>query len=594
MVGARGLAKSYRVGEVVIYALRGVDLDIRRGELIVLLSPSGSGKSTLLNLLGGLDTPTSGRVWFLGHGLSRATEPELTRFRREHIGFVLQSYNLIPSLTARENVVLVTDIAERPADPAEALALVGLAHRMDHASLGTGRSLVESRAAYYEASRFADVLATLERAPQPLAERIALIPGVAEVETRIVEDVRLDVPGYDAPAVGRLVSLHGGGTSRLNRLHLRRGRTIDARRRDEVVLSEGFADAHGLRPGSRLAAILNGRREVLRVVGVALSPEYVLPIQGGAPLSDDRGFGVLWMGRETLAAAFDMEGAFDDVVLKLAPGAPAARVIERLDRLLELYGGLGAYGRDEQTSASHGITSRWRESWDIDPDARLRLLLDSDLRRISPAGSRIRLPRQLAELLRVGLGDEVLVDVREGERPRRWMTVTRLVDDLLGLAAYVDLASLHRLMGEGGTVDAAALRIAGGRLPAVRARLQQLGGVATVAVTRAWLEVFRQTTARFVLFFTAILTLFAVVIAGGVDYNAARIALEERSWELATLRVLGFTRAEVSTLLLAELTVNVLVALPLGLVLGYAAALGVSLAFETEMFRIPVVIAPST
>lgn len=717
------------------------------------------------------------------------------------------------------------------------------------ASLGTGRSLVESRAAYYEASRFADVFATFERAPQPLAERIALIPGVAEVETRIVEDVRLDVPGYHAPAVGRLVSLPDDGTPRLNRLHLRRGRTIDARHRDEVVLSEGFADAHGLRPGSRLAAILNGRREVLRVVGVALSPEYVFPIQGGAPLPDDRGFGVLWMGREALAAAFDMEGAFDDVVLKLAPGAPAAPVIERLDRLLEPYGGLGAYGRDEQTSHRflddeiaqqrtmaatipavflgvaafllhvvlgrivgsqreqiatlkalgyadgriawhyfamagvvvavgalagtalgvwlgrlmtaqyteffrfpalefelppevpiaaalvslaaggtgafaavrrvlrlapaeamrppapptyrHALLERlgvvrglppelamlvraisarplrfvatslavacataivilglfWSDALDymlqvqfrlaeratatvafnrpvkaravrelatvpgvreaegyrsvpvtlrsaqrsyrtalqgIDPDARLRLLLDSDLQRISPAGSGILLTRQLAELLRVEPGDEVLVDVREGERPRRWMTVTRLVDDLVGLAAYVDLASLHRLMGEGDTVDAAALRIAEGRLPAVHARLQQLGGVATVAVTRAWLEVFRETTARFVLFFTAILTLFAVVIAGGVVYNAARIALQERSWELATLRVLGFTRAEVSTLLLAELTVNVLVALPLGLVLGYAAALGVSLAFETEMFRIPVVIAPST
>jgi putative ABC transport system ATP-binding protein len=129
---ARGLAKSYRVGEVTIHALRGVDLEIRRGELIVLLGPSGSGKSTLLNLLGGLDAPTSGNAHFLDHDLSRATESELTRFRREHIGFVFQSYNLIPSLTARENVALVTDIAEHPMDPSEALTLVGLAHRMDH------------------------------------------------------------------------------------------------------------------------------------------------------------------------------------------------------------------------------------------------------------------------------------------------------------------------------------------------------------------------------------------------------------------------------------------------------------------------------
>jgi putative ABC transport system ATP-binding protein len=129
---ASALAKSYRVGEVVVHALRGVDLDVRRGELIVLLGPSGSGKSTLLNVLGGLDTPTSGRAWFLDHDLSNASEAELTRFRREHIGFVFQSYNLIPSLTARENVALVTDIAEHPMDPAAALALVGLAHRVDH------------------------------------------------------------------------------------------------------------------------------------------------------------------------------------------------------------------------------------------------------------------------------------------------------------------------------------------------------------------------------------------------------------------------------------------------------------------------------
>jgi len=132
ILAARGLTKSYRMGEIEIHALRGVDLEVRRGEFIVLLGPSGSGKSTLLNILGGLDAPTSGHAQFLDHDLSRAGEAELTRFRREHIGFVFQFYNLIPSLTARENVALVTDIAERPMDPAEALALVGLAHRVDH------------------------------------------------------------------------------------------------------------------------------------------------------------------------------------------------------------------------------------------------------------------------------------------------------------------------------------------------------------------------------------------------------------------------------------------------------------------------------
>ena len=129
---ARGITKVYRVGEVEVHALRAVDLDLYRGEFVVLLGPSGSGKSTLLNILGGLDVPTSGSVRFLDHDLSTIDERELTRFRREHVGFVFQFYNLIPSLTARENVALVTDIAARPLDPADALRLVGLGDRLDH------------------------------------------------------------------------------------------------------------------------------------------------------------------------------------------------------------------------------------------------------------------------------------------------------------------------------------------------------------------------------------------------------------------------------------------------------------------------------
>ena len=129
---ARGLTKVYRMGEAEVHALRGVDLEIRAGEFIVLLGPSGSGKSTLLNILGGLDTPTSGEIRFGEKNLSRADEAALTRFRREHVGFVFQFYNLIPSLTARENVALVTDIAASPMPAAEALAWVGLGERLDH------------------------------------------------------------------------------------------------------------------------------------------------------------------------------------------------------------------------------------------------------------------------------------------------------------------------------------------------------------------------------------------------------------------------------------------------------------------------------
>ncbi|MBT9538664.1 ABC transporter ATP-binding protein [Thiobacillus sp.] len=129
---AHGLTKIYRMGEVEVHALRGIDLTLNRGELVVLLGPSGSGKSTLLNILGGLDAPSGGEVYYLDHKLTGASESELTRFRREHVGFVFQFYNLIPSLTARENVAAVTEISAAPMRPEDALALVGLGNRLDH------------------------------------------------------------------------------------------------------------------------------------------------------------------------------------------------------------------------------------------------------------------------------------------------------------------------------------------------------------------------------------------------------------------------------------------------------------------------------
>jgi putative ABC transport system ATP-binding protein len=129
---ARGLTKVYRTGEVEVHALRGLDLVLETGELVVLLGPSGSGKSTLLNILGGLDTASGGEAWFLDHELSKLDDAGLTRYRREHVGFVFQFYNLIPSLTAAENVALVTEIATNPMRPEDALRLVGLGERLHH------------------------------------------------------------------------------------------------------------------------------------------------------------------------------------------------------------------------------------------------------------------------------------------------------------------------------------------------------------------------------------------------------------------------------------------------------------------------------
>jgi putative ABC transport system ATP-binding protein len=129
---AQGITKSYRMGEVEVPALRGIDLELAAGEMVVLLGASGSGKSTLLNILGGLDVPTAGKIRYRDHDLTNANQRELTAYRRDHVGFVFQFYNLIPSLTAIENVALVTDLADRPLSPAEALALVGLTDRRDH------------------------------------------------------------------------------------------------------------------------------------------------------------------------------------------------------------------------------------------------------------------------------------------------------------------------------------------------------------------------------------------------------------------------------------------------------------------------------
>jgi putative ABC transport system ATP-binding protein len=129
---AEGLTKTYRMGDVQVHALRGIDLVLRQSEFVVMLGPSGSGKSTLLNILGGLDVPTDGHVWYHGEDLTRAGDAQLTQFRRQHVGFVFQFYNLIPSLTARENVAIVTDICPDPMPPEDALARVGLAERLDH------------------------------------------------------------------------------------------------------------------------------------------------------------------------------------------------------------------------------------------------------------------------------------------------------------------------------------------------------------------------------------------------------------------------------------------------------------------------------
>jgi putative ABC transport system permease protein len=710
-------------------------------------------------------------------------------------------------------------------------------------------SLRRSENRFYERQRFADVFAPLLRAPQSLAVRLEALPGVEIAETRVVADVTLDVPRLTAPASGRLVSIPDEGRPRLNDLHLRAGRWPDPSRPDEVLASEAFAAANRLAPGARLAALVNGRQRRLRLSGVALSPEYVYSIRPGELIPDDRHFGVLWMQRRALAAAFDLEGAFNDVTLRLVRGASLDEAIASVDRLLEPYGGRGAIPRSQQLSAwmlgselkqlasfgvilpgiffavaafvlnialaralslqraqvatlkalgysNRAIASHYRGwalavtgagavlgvaagAWlgaaiarmyneyfkfpDLDyrvspvvataavaialatavlgarravaravavppaeamrpePPARFRKLsvettalgrrltqgarivvrnlarqpgraatsvlgialggaivfvgltfLDSIERIIAtefhiaqrqdatlsltqpraapvlheiarlpgvvavepfrsvgarlvaghrhriaalqgiPAASRLQrlttrhgevprrppaglvLSRRLGELLAVRAGDDLTVEVLEGRRPRRTMRVAALLDDTMGLAAWMDLAQLNRLLGEGPTISGAHLELdAAGRQRFDRA-VKTTPVILGVAFLDRALQGFRATLAEHLWITLTTIVGFASIIASGVVYNAARVALSERSRELASLRVLGFTHAEISFVLLGELASLIVVALPLSGILGWSLAKFTMALFDSDVYRIPLVLDPAT
>ena len=215
--------------------------------------------------------------------------------------------------------------------------------------LGNGAyaSLSETRARYYDANRFADVFADVTRAPNALMSEIEAIDGVLAAEARILKLGVLDMPGDGRAGSVMLVSLPLTADTGLNRLYLRQGRVPDPQSSDEVVVSEDFAKAHRLRPGSRLALVMNGQRRTLTVTGIALSPEFIYALGSGQMMPDPLRFGIAWLPWTSLEAAFDLEGAFSNVVLKLAPGASEDRVILELDRLTARYGGIG--GTDAST-----------------------------------------------------------------------------------------------------------------------------------------------------------------------------------------------------------------------------------------------------
>ena len=702
---------------------------------------------------------------------------------------------------------------------------------------------------YYERQRFADVFAMLKRAPSSLEADLRAIPGVSVVDTRVVADVTLDVPGLLEPATGRLISVPSRGRPQLNDVFLRAGRWPEAGRPDEVLASEVFTEANHLSPGDPLIAIINGRRRRLTIVGVALSPEYVFSIRPGEMIPDNRRFALLWMERRALASAFDMEGGFNDVSLRIMPGVPVEEVIANLDRRLESYGGLGAVPRRLQQSAwtlenelvqlstfgfiipaiflavaafvlnvalaralalqrpqlaalkalgysngqlgwhyfkwaliiavlgalagvavgawlgaqmiqlynlyfrfptldyrlsvevalaamalaliSAGIgagsavrravavppaeamrpesPARYRPSIietprvqralgqgarmvlrnlerqplralasivgiafggailligfgfidaidvliarqfndgmrqdvtvtfveprsaaamhavaslpgviSVEPmravPARLRagarsrtlaltgLVPDPDLNRvIDQEGRPHRLPpdglvlsRMLGVVLGVAPGDLVQVEVLEGRRPVRQVRVAAVIDDIMGLQAYLDISALGRLMREGGTVSGAYLQVDPRALESLYAKLKLTPAVAGVAIREAALRNFRDVMAQNMNLTIGINVVFAAIIAMGVVYNAARISLSERERELASPRVLGFTRGEISSILLGELAVLTLLALPCGTLIGYGLGLIIMSLFQNEVYRIPFIVTPAT
>jgi putative ABC transport system permease protein len=700
-------------------------------------------------------------------------------------------------------------------------------------------SLSTTRDEYYSGNRFAEVFARLKRAPQSVEAELAAIPGVAHVQTGIAVQVTLDVPGLAEPAVGLINSLPERGEPRLNRLHVRAGRLPEGRAsRGELAVGEAFAEAHGLRPGNTISALLNGAKETFRLSGIVLSPEFVFEAPPGAALPDNRTYGVFWMPYRELATAFQLYGAFNSVALTLAPGASEGAVIAAVNRILQPYGGRGAYGRidhpshrrlDDEIRILEGLAiafplvflsvaafmtnsvmsrqialqreqiamlkacgfsnrqigahyfkfslgivaagvvlgsaggvvlggllvdmyhlffrfpslefrvdygvlgiaaltgavrravrlppaeamrpeppARYRPSlferfglarwsgpslrmafrniqrrpvrsaltclalalatgilivpnsfrdgiayvidfqWDViqrqtvtlslvEPgpergrhDFRQlpgvvwvepfrfvqvelksgaitrRLLLqglpaEGTLSRVIDAQPRqLRLPERgiimsakLAEVMRLQPGDTVVARVLEGRDREVTIPVIGLAEDFAGTAAYMERHALNRLMLEGDRISGAHVVVDKARWGEFVAAVKETPRIGGCIIKDALRDGFRKTTAESIGLLQKIYSFFATIVAFGIIYNSARISLSERARELATLRVLGFTRGEVGAVLVGELVILTLVALPLGLIIGSVFAAGIITTVNTETVRLPLVLTPA-
>lgn len=714
-------------------------------------------------------------------------------------------------------------------------------------AVGAHDSLYETREAYYERNRFADVFAGVTRAPEAIADEIARIDGVGAVETRISNIALLDLPDMREPASAILVSLPDIGEQRLDLITLRSGRLPLPADEREVVVSEPFANAHGFSIGSTFSAILNGRKRELRIVGMALSPEFIYTLGPWDLMPDDRRFGVVWMSRETLASAYDLSGAFSNVHLRLLRGASEAAVIQELDRLLAPYGGAGAHGREDQLSHAFldseltqleamsrilppiflvvaaflvnmtlarlitlereqigllkalgysdlavgvhylkfvsvialigagigalagtwlgtsltrlygdffhfpflifrmdpgiylvaiGVTlaaaivgavkavadvvrlapavamtppapARYRRTlldrihdalrmpqsgvmplrhlvrfpvrtgggllgvslatailvgslWSfgsiehmIDvtfhqaerqdatinfagerhpsavqavarlpgvlnaepyraigvkmrrghverrvaitgkpPGADLSRVLDANYRPVTLPESGIAISDALAQILNVRAGELVEIELLEGTRRTLEVPVAMVIQGYLGLMTYADLDYVNALAREGQRVTGVHVAFDPDQSDALFASLKDIPAARFIALQGVSLEKFRETLAENILMMVSIYVVLAAIIAFGVVYNFARISLSEQGRELASLRVLGFTRGEISWILLSELALITILAQPLGWLIGYGFAVAMVSAFDSELFRVPLVVGP--
>lgn len=719
-------------------------------------------------------------------------------------------------------------------------------------SLSAVDSLALARDRFYADGRFADVFAGVKRAPNALVDSLRQVEGVADVQTTLEQMVRVEIPGLSDPIIGQLIGMDRRNPQQMNLVTVSSGRPLDGgsgMRRDgsiEALVSQGFAQAHGLKPGARLNAAINGKRRSLVVVGTALTPEFIFAGLWGMP--DARGFGVFWIDRDALGAAYDMQGAFNRVAIKLAPHSSERATIDAVARVLSPYGGREAHGRTEQPSHSmldseikqqrvigtvlpaiflgvaafllnvvvsrlvstqreqiaalkalgypnraiglhylkfvllivavglvlgvavgdrlgtmftalyaefyhfptfeHRIApwllvvsvaitvatavlgtlnaivatvrlppaeamrppapGRYRRTlletlgiqrmgpamrmivrnmerrplrtalsvggiaaaiaivvmgnffrdaievvvdtqfnlglrgdvtvWTaeaVDDSVRLELarlpgvtgvestrfvsvnfvnghrrersmirgyapraelyrVIDVDRRETLLEGRGLVMTDRLADKLGLQVGDEVQVEILEGRERTLRLPLGGTVREMFGLNAYMDRVAMNRAMGDGDVTTGYVLAIERGREAPVLEASKALPRAAGAWSKNTMLRNMEEITARNVRIMSTIMTVFASVIAVGVVYNHARIALAERAWELASLRVLGFTRAEVSGLLLGELAIVIAIALPLGMALGLGLVTLINELMKSDQFFFPVVIRART